>query len=106
MDISNSYIATPLVPEGLKKPSQEQVNAAKEVPSRRDEQSVEQPRRLAPPADLERKSNELQLSRVQRLESLDSAPLKTQQAVNTYQQTIEAGRAYEEGELVGIDLFV
>ena len=106
MDISNSYIAAPVVPEGLKRASQDQVNSTKEAPPRRNDQAAEQPRRLAPPADLERKSNELQLSRVQRLDSLESAPLKTQRAVNTYEQTVEAGRAYEEGELVGIDLFV
>jgi len=48
----------------------------------------------------------LQAERVQRVNSLASAPLKTQNAVNSYQQTIEATQKFEQGELVGIDLFV
>ena len=105
MDISNSYIAAPVVSEGVKRATQERP-IVKENSAPAQERQAEQVRNLAAPAELERKSNELQLNKVQRLNSLDSAPLRTQQAVNTYEQTLEAGRAYEEGELVGIDLFV
>ncbi|KZY32835.1 MULTISPECIES: hypothetical protein [unclassified Oleiphilus] len=106
MELSNSLIAAPVIPEGLKKPSQERPNPQDNADSRSNEARVDVPRRIAAPEDLERKSNELQQSRVQRLDALDSAPLKAQQALSTYQQTEEAGRAYEEGELVGLDLFV
>jgi hypothetical protein len=53
-----------------------------------------------------KKGEALQTERFQRLNSLENAPLKTQQAVNSYQQTIDAAKQYEGGELVGIDLYV
>jgi len=55
---------------------------------------------------IKRRAELLQAERVQRVNSLASAPLKTQNAVNSYQQTIEATQKFEQGELVGIDLFV
>jgi len=55
---------------------------------------------------IKRRAELLQADRVQRVNSLASAPLQTQNAVNSYQQTIEATQKFEQGELVGIDLFV
>lgn len=55
---------------------------------------------------LKRRAEFLQADRVQRVNSLASAPLQTQNAVNSYQQTIEASQKLEQGELVGVDLFV
>lgn len=52
------------------------------------------------------KGEAIQAERFQRLNSLENAPLKGQQAINSYQQTIEAAKQYEEGELVGVDLYV
>jgi len=46
-----------------------------------------------------------QEQRVQRLNTLESAPLRTQQAISTYQSTEQAFQSSEQGELVGIDLF-
>ncbi len=106
MELSNSLISAPVIPEGLKKASQERPAARDNTSNLNTEVRLEAPKRLAAPEELERKSNELQQSRVQRLDGLDSAPLKAQQALSTYQQTEEAGRAYVEGELVGLDLFV
>ena len=106
MDLSNSLVSVPLAPESIRRNSQES-NAQ---PSKQTDGTLDArpqaPRRLAAPEELERKSNELQQNRVQRLDALDSAPRKAQQALSTYQQTEEAGRAYVEGELVGLDLFV
>lgn len=48
----------------------------------------------------------VQADRLQRVDSLSAAPLPVQQALNSYQQTLDATRNYEQGELVGIDLFV
>lgn len=53
-----------------------------------------------------RAAEAIQSSRVQRLNDIESAPLRTQQALNSYQQTETAAQAYEFGELVGVDLFV
>tara|TARA_R110001592_G_scaffold324870_3_gene604650 strand:- start:54129 stop:54473 length:345 start_codon:yes stop_codon:yes gene_type:complete len=53
-----------------------------------------------------KKGEAIQAERFQRLNSLESAPLKGQQALNSYQQTIDAAKQYEQGELVGIDLYV
>ena len=53
-----------------------------------------------------KKGEAVQAERFQRLNSLENAPLKGQQAVNSYQQIIDAAKQYEEGELVGVDLFV
>lgn len=55
---------------------------------------------------IKRRAELLQADRVQRVNTLESAPLKTQNAVNSYQQTIEATKNFEQGELVGVDLFV
>jgi len=55
---------------------------------------------------IKRRAELLQADRVQRVNVLDSAPLKIQNAVNSYQQTIEATKNFEQGELVGVDLFV
>lgn len=52
------------------------------------------------------KGEAVQAERFQRLNSLENAPFKGQQAINSYQQTIEAAKQYEEGELVGVDLYV
>ncbi|MFV1872578.1 MAG: hypothetical protein ACMZ64_04555 [Oleiphilus sp.] len=57
-------------------------------------------------ADYIKKGEAVQAERFLRDNSLENAPLKSQQAVSSYQQTIEAAKQYEEGELVGIDLFV
>ncbi|TNC81335.1 MAG: hypothetical protein C9356_09545 [Oleiphilus sp.] len=54
---------------------------------------------------LESRGQALQASRVERLNDIESAPLKTQQALNTYQQTELASEQFEFGELVGVDLF-
>ena len=56
--------------------------------------------------ELARAGEALQAARVQRLSDIESAPLKTQQALNSYQQTEAAAQSLEFGELVGIDLFV
>jgi hypothetical protein len=55
---------------------------------------------------IKRRAELLEADRVQRVNILDSAPLKIQNAVNSYQQTIEATKNYEQGQLVGVDLFV
>jgi len=56
---------------------------------------------------LERKGQEIQQSRVQRLNDIESAPLKTQQALSAYQDTALATQPENGfGELVGVDLFV
>lgn len=55
---------------------------------------------------IKRRAELLQADRVLRVNVLDSSPLKIQNAVNSYQQTIEATKNFEQGELVGVDLFV
>lgn len=106
MELSNSLISLPLAPEKLKSPAQDTSNQSDKIPDRSAERRAQEPKRLASPEDLQRKSDEIQQSKVQKLNSLDSAPLKAQQALSTYQQTEQAGREYVEGELVGLDLFV
>lgn len=53
-----------------------------------------------------RRGSELAENRVQRIGDVDSAPLRTRQALDAYQQTQVATQAFTEGELVGVDLFV
>jgi len=101
MDISNS-----LVTSGFQSTTQPKQTVKNDLTTRPIE-TISEPNQIpADAAKLERKSNELQLDRVQRVNSLESAPLRNQQAVTTYHQTIQAAQEYEEGELVGIDLFV
>ncbi len=56
-------------------------------------------------ASIEQRGKEIEQSRVQRLNDIESAPLRTQQALDSYQQTELAAQQYEFGELVGVDLF-
>jgi len=101
MDISNS-----LVTSGFQNSAQPKQTVKSDLAARPIEKISEPNRIPSDPAKLERKSAELQLDRVQRVNSLESAPLRNQQAVTTYHQTIQAAQEYEQGELVGIDLFV
>jgi hypothetical protein len=106
MELSNSLVSVPLVPDKPKNSTQENSVQKANTSDRSLDARPQAPRRIAAPEDLERKSNEIQQNRVQRIDTLDSAPLRTQQALSIYQQTEEAGRAYVEGELVGLDMFV
>ena len=54
MELSYSLIAAPVIPEGLKKPSQERPNPQDNADSRSNEARVDVPRRIAAPEDLER----------------------------------------------------
>lgn len=46
-----------------------------------------------------------QQERVQRIVQNESASFSAQQGIAQYQQTVEAAKAFEGGELVGIDLY-
>lgn len=112
MDLSNSLIAS-----GVKLPvpipksqDQAQARASQTAPTssdnaRNSSYRTEQPFKVNQ-ADLVRKAEAVQSARIQRDNTLADAPLKGQQAISAYQQTIDAARQYEEGELVGIDLYV
>ena len=56
-------------------------------------------------AAIEQRGKQVEENRVQRLNDIESAPLRTQQALDSYQQTELAAQQYEFGELVGVDLF-
>ena len=109
MDVSNSLITTGVklpfqVPKNQEQPSRALVIPAPTDTSKntsRNEQSFS-----INSADLVRKAEAVQSMRVQRDNTLENAPFKGQQAVNAYQQTIESARQFEQGELVGIDLYV
>ena len=80
-------------------PTTDDKNASRNRPSQDDNIRVNA-------AEFIKKGETVQAERFQRLNALESAPLKGQQAVSSYQQTIDAAKQYEEGELVGIDLYV
>jgi len=106
MDISNSLAGSGFQPLSSTNRQVKSDTSAPETLARPVEKIAEANRKAPDQEALARKSNALQVGRVERLNSLDSAPLKTQQALNSYEQTITAAQAYEGGELVGIDLFV
>tara|TARA_R110001592_G_scaffold175308_1_gene414326 strand:+ start:9716 stop:10069 length:354 start_codon:yes stop_codon:yes gene_type:complete len=114
MDMSNSLIASgfqsPILTPArqaerqarLPVPNQQPIadkSSAKNSQTRNDSTRVNQ-------VEFIKKGEALQTERFQRINSLENAPLKGQQALNSYQQTIDAAKQYEEGELVGIDLYV
>ena len=112
MDISNSLLAT-----GIKLPvpipknqDQAQSRPGSSFPLATENNRNATPRTERPftvnQADLVRKAEAVQSARIQRDDALADAPLKGQQAINAYQQTVDASRQYQEGELVGIDLYV
>jgi len=104
MDISNS-----LVQPGTNRSVVTSRDANQSPSEKFDQSKSQQPSRQVEPADSEllaKVSDERNENRVQRVNSLEAAPLRTQQAVNTYQQTVDASQEYEQGELVGVDLFV
>lgn len=55
--------------------------------------------------EITRRGTQIQSERVQKVNDLESAPLRTRQALSSYQQTVEAAQQFEQGELVGLDLF-
>ncbi len=114
MDMSNSLIASgfqsPILTPAKQAERQARLPAPnqqtnEDKPSARNTQTRNDSIRVNQ-VELIKKGEAIQSERFQRLNSLESAPLKGQQAVNSYQQTIDAAKQYEEGELVGIDLYV
>jgi len=105
MDISQSLVNT-----RLNSPLQTNRQINSEPSERADKQSTRPsdaiPSQNIDSSAIKRRAEALQADRVQRVNSLTSAPLQTQRAVNSYQQTIDATQKFEQGELVGIDLFV
>lgn len=114
MDMSNSLVTTGFQPKTLITTNQADRQPRLPVPdpktnedknslindqSRNDRSRVNQ-------VEYVKKGEAVQAERFQRLNSLESAPFKGQQAINSYQKTIEAAKQYEEGELVGVDLYV
>ena len=112
MDISNSLVPSTLTNSvNLNRRSEVEQQKNRESENTRKSQTtrsvpVSRQAKVANPDLLASKNNEIQQNRVQRLNSLESAPIKTQQAFNRYQQTIDAGTNSDQGQLVGIDLFV
>jgi len=104
MDISNSLIQ-PGVQNTLTvnrdKNQDLPENSGRRVPERASKQEES-----SDPELLEKVSNEKQENRIQRDNAIESASLRTQQAVNSYQSTIDAAQEFEQGELVGIDLYI
>jgi hypothetical protein len=115
MDMSNSLVTSGFQPQKLIPTNQAERQSRFPVPSQtasedkntllKNDSSRNENFRINQ-AEFIKKGEAVQAERFQRLNSLESAPLKGQQAINSYQQTIEAAKQYEEGELVGIDLFV
>lgn len=114
MDMSNSLIASgfqsPILTPASQPDRQSRLPAPnqqtpEDKSSRQNPQSRNDNTRVNQ-AEFIKKGEAVQAERFQRLNSLESAPLKGQQAVNSYQQTLDAAKQYEEGELVGVDLYV
>ena len=102
MEISNSigtssYAGTLRISRELKPDQNQRVDAAAR-PSANGSTEIDSD-------ELARRGTEVQASRVQKLNNLEGAPLRTQQALNSYQQTLLAAQQFEQGQLVGIDLF-
>jgi hypothetical protein len=114
MDMSNSLIASGFKSPILTPASQVERQARLPVPNQQSNEDKNANKNAQTRTDISqvnqveyiKKGEAVQAERFQRINSLESAPYKGQQAVNSYQQTIDAAKQYEEGELVGIDLFV
>jgi hypothetical protein len=64
------------------------------------------PKLLPSPEALAEKSRQAEVLRVQRVNNSEFLPLSSQKALHEYQATQQFSTTPEEGELVGIDLFV
>tara|TARA_R110002167_G_scaffold197959_3_gene400969 strand:+ start:1088 stop:1432 length:345 start_codon:yes stop_codon:yes gene_type:complete len=114
MDMSNSLVTTGFQPQKLIPTNQAERQSRLPVPSQtisEDKTSVKNDqsrndRSRVNQVEYVKKGEAAQAERLQKFNSLENAPLKAQQAVNSYQQTIQAAKQYEEGELVGVDLYV
>jgi hypothetical protein len=111
MDVSNSLIATgiKLPVQTPKSQDQAQSRLPQVLPATNDKATNSARAETSfsvNSAELVRKAEALQSTRLQRDNTLEDAPFKGQQAINAYQQTLDAARQYDEGELVGIDLYV
>ena len=106
MQIANQFLSErlttslngPVQSERQARPEQQGRTAAPERPSANASTDIDQ-------EQIELRGQEIQASRVQRLNDIESAPLRTQQAIDAYQQTELASQNNEFGELVGVDLF-
>lgn len=102
MDISNSIVSTS-VARSFQENRQARADQAIRVEAPARPSSI-----LADSFDAEqlaRRGSDLAENRIQRLNASESAPFRARQALDTYQQTQDSSQAYEQGELVGIDLF-
>lgn len=114
MDMSNSLIASGYQPPTLTSVSPAERQAKQPIPNQnvsKDAYTVngkqgESDSLNINAAEFIKKGEAVQTERLRRIDALDHAPFKGQQAVNSYQQTLDAAQQYEQGELVGIDLFV
>lgn len=112
--MSNSLVTTGFQPKKLIPANQAERQSRLPVPNQKANQDKgsllnDQSRNDRPrvnQVEYVKKGEAVQAERFQRLNSQESAPFKGQQAINSYQQTIEAAKQYEEGELVGVDLYV
>lgn len=102
MNIVNTLINAPLQPSKNERPA---------APPTKNQFPVVQPVADDPDVSfdadaLEKRGNDLAQNRVQKLNASESASFRTQQALDTYQQTERFSQEFDQGELVGLDLFV
>ncbi len=103
MDVSNSIVsanfARSLQENRSIKPEQESRADVRERPSANRSSDID--------ADgIAERGRQVQAERVQRVGDLESVPLRTRQALSSYEQTAQSAIGANEGELVGVDLFV
>jgi len=103
MNIVNTPINTPVLPSKNERPaaqsSRDQFPVVQSAPRDNTQTSFDA-------QALEKRGAELAKDQVQSLSASSSASLKTQQALNAYQQTERFSQEFDQGELVGLDLFV
>ena len=85
------------------------LNSVSPLPSSQSEQlerpTQEQQARV-PVQELMRQGEVRQVERLEALNRTENLSLRSKEAIQQYQKTEEAGRSFDGGELLGIDIYV
>lgn len=105
MNIANSPISNAQIVSPNSAGSQRLLTSRENVPDTSERSGRSQPS-LPDPEVLAEKAAQIQETKGRFMESLQSAPLRSQLAIDSYQGTIQAAQQFEQGELVGVDIYV
>lgn len=99
MLIGNSLNSVSPLPSSQSEQKQKQTQKELERPTQEQQARV-------PVQELMRQGEVRQVERLEALNRTENLSLRSKEAIQQYQKTEEAGRSFDGGELLGIDIYV